>query len=181
MAWKFCFVLPLDRDEKNQKTKPQSVFRIPADLQFDSVISCPEIGKRNGSGQKTPNLFAVEPSGQHDLRAAYRNRWSIEAFFKQIKQTLQLADFLGHSANAVRWQVWTALLVYSDAIDRTCPVFTCGAKPVSMTGYENHNDILTMTPGGDKESFDTVPPTISLKVPSRACLRHFKKLCDTFF
>jgi hypothetical protein len=42
----------------------------------------------------------------------YRNRWSIEAFFKQIKQTLQLADFLGHSANAVRWQVWTALLVY---------------------------------------------------------------------
>jgi IS4 transposase len=33
-------------------------------------------------------------------------------FFKQIKQTLQLADFLGTSANAVRWQVWTALLVY---------------------------------------------------------------------
>jgi hypothetical protein len=23
-----------------------------------------------------------------------------------------LADFLGHSANAVRWQVWIALLVY---------------------------------------------------------------------
>jgi hypothetical protein len=42
----------------------------------------------------------------------YRCRWSIEAFFKQIKQTLQLADFLGHSANAVRWQIWTALLVY---------------------------------------------------------------------
>ncbi len=33
-------------------------------------------------------------------------------FFKQIKQTLQLADFLVHNANAVRWQVWTALLVY---------------------------------------------------------------------
>ena len=42
----------------------------------------------------------------------YRCRWSIEVFFKQIKQTLQLSDFLGHSANAVRWQVWTALLVY---------------------------------------------------------------------
>ena len=27
-------------------------------------------------------------------------------------QTLRLADFLGHSANAVRWQIWTALLVY---------------------------------------------------------------------
>ena len=42
----------------------------------------------------------------------YRSRWSIEVFFKQIKQTLKLADFLGHSANAVRWQVWTALLCY---------------------------------------------------------------------
>lgn len=42
----------------------------------------------------------------------YRCRWAIEVFFKQIKQTLQLSDFLGHSANAVRWQVWTALLVY---------------------------------------------------------------------
>jgi hypothetical protein len=42
----------------------------------------------------------------------YQCRWQIEVFFKQIKQTLQLADFLGTSANAVRWQVWTALLVY---------------------------------------------------------------------
>lgn len=42
----------------------------------------------------------------------YRCRWGIESFFKEIKQTLQLADFLGHNANAVRWQVWTALLTY---------------------------------------------------------------------
>ena len=42
----------------------------------------------------------------------YRCRWRIETFFKELKQTLQLADFLGHNANAVRWQVWTALLAY---------------------------------------------------------------------
>jgi len=42
----------------------------------------------------------------------YRSRWQIEVFFKQIKQTLQLANFLGTSANAVRWQAWTTLLVY---------------------------------------------------------------------
>src|SRR6266404_1871693 len=42
----------------------------------------------------------------------YRCRWQIEVFFKQIKQTLQLADFLGTSANAVRWQIWMALLTY---------------------------------------------------------------------
>jgi hypothetical protein len=48
----------------------------------------------------------------HSVIDLYRCRWQIEAFFKQIKQTLQIADFLGHSANAVRWQVWMALLVY---------------------------------------------------------------------
>jgi hypothetical protein len=32
----------------------------------------------------------------------YRCRWQVEVFFKQIKQTLQLADFLGHNENAVR-------------------------------------------------------------------------------
>ena len=42
----------------------------------------------------------------------YRSRWEIEVFFKQIKQNLKLCDFLGNNANAVRWQVWMALLAY---------------------------------------------------------------------
>ena len=42
----------------------------------------------------------------------YRCRWQIEVFFKQLKQTVQLVDFLGNSANAVKWQVWTAPLVH---------------------------------------------------------------------
>jgi hypothetical protein len=42
----------------------------------------------------------------------YRCRWQIEVFFKQVKGTLQLTDFLGNSANAVRWQLWSALLCY---------------------------------------------------------------------
>jgi hypothetical protein len=42
----------------------------------------------------------------------YRCRWEIEVFFKEIKQTLQLADFLGHNANAVQWQIWIGLLVH---------------------------------------------------------------------
>ena len=33
-------------------------------------------------------------------------------FFKEIKQTLQLADFMGYNENAVRWQIWIARLVY---------------------------------------------------------------------
>ncbi len=55
------------------------------------------------------NNLEWAPSSIGDL---YKHRWGIEAFFKQLKQTLQLCAFLGHSKNAIQWQVWTALLVY---------------------------------------------------------------------
>jgi hypothetical protein len=42
----------------------------------------------------------------------YKARWDIELFFKQLKQTLKLSDFLGYSENAVQWQIWMALLTY---------------------------------------------------------------------
>lgn len=73
------------------------------------VVALVEIDGREQEMVFLSNNLEWSPASIADL---YRNRWSIEAFFKQIKQTLQLADFLGHSANAVRWQVWTALLVY---------------------------------------------------------------------
>ena len=55
------------------------------------------------------NNFEWAASSIVDL---YKKRWAIEAFFKQIKQNLQLASFLGHNKNAIQWQIWMALLVY---------------------------------------------------------------------
>ncbi len=46
------------------------------------------------------------------IAGLYRSRWAIEAFFKELKQTLQLCDFLGNSKSAIQWQIWTALLLY---------------------------------------------------------------------
>lgn len=42
----------------------------------------------------------------------YKARWNIEVFFRQIKQTLHIGDFLGHNRSAIEWQIWTALLMY---------------------------------------------------------------------
>jgi hypothetical protein len=64
-------------------------------------------GRRQMMSFLTNNLSWAASS----VAELYRCRWQIEIFFKQLKQTVQLADFLGHSANAVKWQVWTALLV----------------------------------------------------------------------
>ena len=46
------------------------------------------------------------------IAGLYKARWAIELFFKEIKQTLQLRDFVGYNENAVKWQVWTGLLTH---------------------------------------------------------------------
>jgi hypothetical protein len=40
----------------------------------------------------------------------YKNRWQIESFFRCIKQNLLVKSFLGTSLNAVKTQLWTALI-----------------------------------------------------------------------
>ena len=40
----------------------------------------------------------------------YKERWQIELFFKAIKQNLKIKTFVGTSENAVKIQIWTALI-----------------------------------------------------------------------
>jgi hypothetical protein len=42
----------------------------------------------------------------------YKARWNVELFFKWIKQHLRVKKFYGTSANAVKTQLWVALIVY---------------------------------------------------------------------
>ncbi|MCO5267282.1 MAG: IS4 family transposase [Brumimicrobium sp.] len=42
----------------------------------------------------------------------YKKRWDIELFFKAIKQNLQLKTFIGTSENAVKSQIYIALISY---------------------------------------------------------------------
>ena len=42
----------------------------------------------------------------------YRRRWRIELFFKWIKQHLHIKAFFGLTPNAVKTQVWIAVMVY---------------------------------------------------------------------
>ena len=86
--------------EKSRKAYPEVLRLVEADVEIN--------------GQLKRMIFITNnlkwsPTSVCDL---YKCRWGIEVFFKQIKQTLQLADFLGHNENAVRWQLWTALLAY---------------------------------------------------------------------
>lgn len=48
--------------------------------------------------------------GASTIAAIYKDRWQIELFFKAIKQNLKIKTFVGTSANAVKTQIWTALI-----------------------------------------------------------------------
>lgn len=44
------------------------------------------------------------------IAAIYKDRWEIELFFKVLKQHLKIKTFVGTSINAVKIQIWTALI-----------------------------------------------------------------------
>ena len=47
-----------------------------------------------------------------NIAALYKARWEIELFFKWIKQNLRVKNFYGTSSNAVKTQIWIAMIVY---------------------------------------------------------------------
>jgi hypothetical protein len=48
--------------------------------------------------------------GSTTISAIYKDRWQIEIFFKALKQNLKIKTFVGTRANAVKIQIWTALI-----------------------------------------------------------------------
>lgn len=48
--------------------------------------------------------------GSTTIAAIYKQRWQIELFFKALKQNLTVKTFVGTSENALRIQIWTALI-----------------------------------------------------------------------
>lgn len=47
-----------------------------------------------------------------EITNLYKNRWQIEVFFKWIKQNSTVKKLWGHSANAVKAHIWTAICAY---------------------------------------------------------------------
>ena len=95
------------RDEIIELTTFYSLNSYPQHLR--RVVAIVEINGEDVEMEFLTNNFSWSALTVAEL---YRCRWDIEVFFKEIKQTLQLSDFLGHNANAVRWQMWMGLLVH---------------------------------------------------------------------
>jgi hypothetical protein len=55
-------------------------------------------------------LTNLQEFGATTIAAIYKDRWEIELFFKALKQNLKVKTFVGTSENALRIQIWTALI-----------------------------------------------------------------------
>lgn len=69
-----------------------------------------EITVKTDTG-KILRLFSNDlDSPADEIAALYKRRWQIELFFRWIKQTLKIKNFLGRSLNAVKIHIATALI-----------------------------------------------------------------------
>jgi len=111
LAYEVVQEMPSSKDPKILKDEIIGLRNpnLPAPELMRRVVAVVEVDGQEREMTFLTNNLEWSPRSVADL---YRCRWQIEVFFKQIKQTLQLGDFLGHNANAVRWQIWMALLVY---------------------------------------------------------------------
>lgn len=78
-------------------------YRMPIELRLIKVKD-PQTGKAIVIVTNNRRLAAST------ISAIYRDRWQIEVFFRALKQNLRVKTFVGTSANAVRIQIWTALI-----------------------------------------------------------------------
>ena len=118
------------------------VIRAKSNLKFERMYSnkidkttgvqCDQIGKLTGfyvSNQYPDKLRRVKFYDKETKRTfvfltnnfelsaeqialLYKNRWQVELFFKWIKQHLKIKSFWGNSENAVRIQIYTAIIAY---------------------------------------------------------------------
>ena len=65
---------------------------------------------REDTGDRLVFLTNHHGLGASTIAAIYKDRWQIELFFKALKQNLKIKTFVGTSANAVKIQIWTALI-----------------------------------------------------------------------
>ena len=91
------------KDELIELRGPRAIEKCPYPLRRIEVEN-PDTGEILVFVTNNLNLGATT------IAAIYKDRWQIEIFFKALKQNLKIKTFVGTSANAVKIQIWTALI-----------------------------------------------------------------------
>lgn len=111
----------------NVRFKPKTwKRRLPGDVVSDAVGYFTVYKSSKDYPKKLRKVVCIDPedgtryifltnnltASAETIAELYRNRWSVELFFKWIKQHLRIKKFWGTSENAVRIQIYCALITY---------------------------------------------------------------------
>lgn len=96
-------------------------------LKDEIIVLSSDKAQKTGVGQQKLRLVSVYKEDENKvihiitnqlewkartIADLYKKRWDIELFFKAIKQNLQIKTFVGISENAVKSQIYVALICY---------------------------------------------------------------------
>lgn len=130
---KFCKegILFVTRLKDNTKHETMEEIEVPKRKEFKNILSdekikftskvgkekCPSklrkiVSVDEKTGKKITLLTNIFDMDSSEIAAIYRRRWRIELFFKSIKQNVKIKKFFGQSENAVKTQIWIAMIVY---------------------------------------------------------------------
>jgi hypothetical protein len=102
-----------------------------------------------------------------EIAEIYRLRWSIEIFFKWIKQHLKIKHFYGQNLNAVLIQIYSALILY------------CLLKIIHLMHCKKFN-FLDMVRLIADNPWNTIASLIQLLTPSKTSAGRKRKDSDAF-
>lgn len=71
-----------------------------------------EIMTFDEDGEAVTFLTNIFDLSTEEILKIYKHRWEIEIFFKWIKQNLRIKKFIGYNENAIRIQIFSALITY---------------------------------------------------------------------
>lgn len=99
------------KKEKKAGVKSDLCIRMGSDLSQAEKVNCRLVRFKSPESGKTFSFISndlVSPASV--IAATYKKRWSIELLFKRLKQNMPLKYFLGDNPNAIKIQVWCALI-----------------------------------------------------------------------
>ena len=100
-------VVPVNRDIRSD----QLIQFTGANAQTDCPFPLRRVVVWDAVGEREIVLLTnLMEFGATTIAAIYKDRWEIELFFKALKQNLKVKSFVGTSENALRIQIWTALI-----------------------------------------------------------------------
>ena len=107
-----CEVVEECNPPKNRNILSDRIIRLTGVM---AATKCPHLLRRvvlwdAEKGRQIVLLTNHLDFGATTIAAIYKERWQIELFFKALKQNLKVKTFIGTTENALRIQIWTALI-----------------------------------------------------------------------